>query len=250
MKTNTGQIKAYLNIHITGKLTPSITHPTDLRQECLRINKQLPTRFSLPEDPHRNIWHYYRFLTVSPVTHGNKLVLMIRIPLIGLDSGMNLYKIYNLPIYNHHIGKCLKYQLEGTNLAITKDNKYATILSDTECIRCTLADRHFCDLTHVDTNQWCVTAKFVKDNDKISTYCRVAIHNITGPWAYYLDQGHWAISIETPIPLEIKCEDHSHVKTLQLPITFINLQPACSAFSSTIKLPPYLRQYSKASMLH
>ena len=45
--------------------------------------------------------------------------------------------------------------------------------------------------------------------------------------------------------MEIKCEDHSHVKTLQPPMTFINLQPACSAFSSTIKLPPYFKWYSK-----
>ena len=55
---------------------------------------------------------------------GGKLFLMIRISLTDLDSVMNLYKIYNLPIYNHHIGKSLKYLPEGTNLAITKDNKY------------------------------------------------------------------------------------------------------------------------------
>ena len=94
----------------------------------------------------------------------NKLVLMIRIPLTDLDSGMNLYKIYSLPIYNHHVGKSLKYQLEVTNLAITKDNKNATFLSDMEVITCTLAGGHFCDLNtglyHVDTNQWCVTAMF------------------------------------------------------------------------------------------
>ena len=84
-----------------------------------------------------------------------------------------------------------------------------------------------------------------KDNDKISTYCRVAIPNITGPQANYLDQGLWDISVETSIPVEIKCEDHSHVKTLKAPFTFINLQPVCSAFSSTIKLPPYFKQYSK-----
>ena len=54
---------------------------------------------------------------------------MIRIPLIDLDFIMNLYKIYNLPIYNQHISKSLQYVLEGTNLAITKDDKYATILS-------------------------------------------------------------------------------------------------------------------------
>ena len=181
MKTDTAKIKVYLNIHITGTLTPSITDPVHLRQELLWINKQLPTRLSLPEDPYRNIWHYYRFLTVTPVTHGNNLVLMIRIPLTDLDSGMNLYTIYNL--YNHHIGKSLKYQLEGTNLAISKDTKYATILSDMEFIRCTLAYRDFCDfntgLHHVYTNQWCVTAMFFKDDDKINTYCRLAVHNIT-----------------------------------------------------------------------
>ena len=55
---------------------------------------------------------------------------MIRIPLIDLDSGMNLYKIYNLPIYNHHNGITLKHQFEGTNLDITNDNKYTTTLSD------------------------------------------------------------------------------------------------------------------------
>ena len=57
MKTNTSQIKTYLNIHITGKLTQSITDPVHPRQELLQINKQLPTRLSLPEDPHRNIWY-------------------------------------------------------------------------------------------------------------------------------------------------------------------------------------------------
>ena len=164
---------------------------------------------------------------------------------------MNLYKVYNLPIYDHHIGKFLTYQLEGTNLAIIKDNKYATILSDTEFIRCILADGHFCDLNngpyHIDMNQWCLTAMFFKNNDKISTYCRVSIHNITGPQANYLDQGLWAISVVTPTPMEIQCEDHSHVQTLQPPITFINLQPVCGAFSSTNKLPPYFKQYSKGS---
>ena len=48
MKTDTAQIKAYLNIHITGKLTPSFTDPAHLRQKLLWINKQLPARLSLP----------------------------------------------------------------------------------------------------------------------------------------------------------------------------------------------------------
>ena len=173
---------------------------------------------------------------------------MIRIPLIELDSIMNLYKIYNLPIYNHHIGKSLQYLLEGTNLAIAKDNKYTAILSDTEFIKCTLVDRNFCVLNtglyHIDTSQWCVTALFFKDNDKTDSCYRLALFNITGPQANYLDQGLWAIPVETHVPMEVKCKDNSHVKTLDPPFTLINLQPACSAFSSVIKLSSYFKRYS------
>ena len=116
-------------------------------------------------------------------------------------------------------------------------------------IRCTLADGHFYDLNtglyHIDTSQWCETTLYFKDNVKISNYCRLALYNITEPQANYLDQGLWAISVVTPIPMEIKCKDHSHIKTLQPPFTLINLQPVCSAFSSIIKLPPYFKWYSQ-----
>ena len=71
---------------------------------------------------------------------------MIKNSLIDLDSSITLYKIYNLPIFNHEINKSLIYNIEGNNVAVTKDNKYATILSDTEFIKCTLAQGHFCDL--------------------------------------------------------------------------------------------------------
>ena len=161
---------------------------------------------------------------------------------------MNLYKIYNLPIYNHHIGKSLQYLLQGTNLAITKDNKYAAILSDMQFVKCSLADGHFCTfntgLYYVDTSQWCVTALFFKDNDNIIDHCRLASHYITGLQAHYLDQGLWAISVETPIPMAVKCKDHSHIKTLELLFTLINLKPACSAFPSVVKLAPYFKRYS------
>ena len=68
---------------------------------------------------------------MNPVIHGGKRICMIRILLIDWDLVMKWYKIYNLPICNHNIAKSLQYVLEGTNLAISKDNKYAAILSDT-----------------------------------------------------------------------------------------------------------------------
>ena len=96
---------------------------------------------------------------------------MIKIPLIDLDSSMTLYKIYNLPIFHHEISKSLIYNIEGNNFAVTKDNKYATILSVTEFIKCTLAQGHFCNLNtapnHIDSNPMCLMALFLKDNNEI-----------------------------------------------------------------------------------
>ena len=100
-------------------------------------------------------------------------------------------------------------------------------------------------LYHIESTRWCLSAIFLKDDMKINKHCKLAVTNITGPEANYLNQGNWAISLEKPTQMEIKCTTHTHVKTFQPPLAFITLQSACSGFSSKIKLPPYFRQYSK-----
>ena len=80
---------------------------TILGKELIKIKKQMPNSLSLLEDPTTNIWHHYKCLIVTPIIKDDKLVMMIRISLIGLDSSMTLFKIYNLPIFNHDIGNHL-----------------------------------------------------------------------------------------------------------------------------------------------
>ena len=62
------------------------------------------------------------------------------------------------------------------------------------------------------------------------------MNNITGPQARYLDQGLWAIAVSEPIEMEIQYQTYKSVKMLQAPMTMVTLEPACSAFSSEIKL--------------
>ena len=242
-------IRTYLSTFTTGKITPQLIDPTHLEQELLKIRNQLPPTLTLPEDPTESIWHYYKFLTVVPVIHSNQLILTIRIPLLDSDSTMTLYTIYNLPIYHPQIDKSLSYLLEGTNLAITKDNSYIAILTESEFLECTLAQGHFCSLSsalyHINYSKWCIIALFLKQDHRINTDCKLALANITGPQAAYLDQGLWAISVDKPTQMEIRCPETTQVKTLSPPITLINLQPACSAFSPGIKLPPYFKEFSK-----
>ena len=86
---------------------------------------------------------------------------------------------------------------------------------------------------------------YSKDDTLINKYCGLEISNITGPTSNYLNQGSWATSVEKPTEMEIRCTAHTHVKTINPPLTFKTLQPTCSAFSPEIKLPPYFKQYSK-----
>ena len=91
----------------------------------------------------------------------------------------------------------------------------------------------------------CLTVLFLKNNSKIDKHCKLAESDVNGPQANYLDQGTWAISITEETQMEVICSDHTHVKTIKPPMTLINLQPACRAFSPKIKLPPYFKQYSQ-----
>ena len=99
-------IRKYLNIHSTGRLNPKIIDPIHLRKELIKINKQLPTQLSLPENPRTNILHYYQFLTVTPIIHDNKIIQVIKNALSDLESSMTVQNLQS-PIFHHEISKSL-----------------------------------------------------------------------------------------------------------------------------------------------
>ena len=79
----------------------------------------------------------------------------------------------------------------------------------------------------------------------IDTNCRMSLTNVGGSQAIYLDQGNWAVATVEPDQMEISCNSHRHVIIIEPPLTLVNLQPACSAFSAKLKLPIYFKKYSK-----
>ena len=92
---------------------------------------------------------------------------------------------------------------------------------------------------------WFLTSLFLKNDRMIETNCRISWTNVTGQQAIYLYQGNWAVATVEPDQMEISCNSHRHVITIEPPLTLVNLQPACSAFSAKTKLPPYFKKYSK-----
>ena len=74
---------------------------------------------------------------------------------------------------------------------------------------------------------------------------KMSVTNVTGSEATYLNQCNWAAVTMEPDQIEISYNSHRHVISIEPPLTLVNLQPACSAFSARFKLPPYFKQCSK-----
>ena len=242
-------VEQYMTMFSSGELNPNLISPEMLTKELVNIQKQLPPSLKLPEDPTQNIWHYYNFLSVSHTTHDNKIIVLIKLPLMDHDSSLDLYRIYNLPIFNPSLNKALTYQLEANTLAVSTDRNYATIPTESEFLECTLANGHFCNLRsalyHMQSSKLCVISLFLKDEIAISENCEMKVINITGPLALYLDQGTWAIATTDTEQMEVTCPLQKHVISIDPPLSIINLQPACSAFSAKFKLPPYFKKFSQ-----
>ena len=249
LKADINNFEQYLMMLSSGKLNPALINPTQLKNELISIQKQLPPTIRLPQDPLENVWHYYKYLTVNYMPHVEKIIMLIKIPLVDNHSLLGLYKVYNLPVLNPGLGKSVKYNLEGHSLAVSHDLKYATIPTDSEFIECTLASGHFCSLRsamyHMHKTSWCLTALFLKNDQLVEENCEISVTNVTGSEVVYLDQGNWPIATTEPDQMEIICTALQHAIPINPPITSVNLQPACSAFSSKFKLPPYFRKLSK-----
>ena len=94
---------------------------------------------------------------------------------------------------------------------------------------------------------WCLTALFLTNDKMIGANCKMSVTNVTGSGAIYLQQGKWAVITIEPDQMEISCNSHRHVISIEplLLLTLVNIQPACSAFSARFKLLLYFKQYSK-----
>ena len=229
----------------SGELNRNLISPEMLIKELVNIQKQLPPSIKLPKDPTQNIWHFYKFLSVSHTTHDNKIIILTELPLIDNDPPLDLYRIYNLAIFNPSINKALTYQLEANTLTVSKDRKYATFPTESEFLECTLVSGHICNirsaLYYMQSYKMCNISLFLKDEIAIDENCEIKVTNITGPLALYLDEGTLAIATTDTEPIEVTCSLKSHVISIDPPLSIINLKPACSAFSAKFKLPPYFK---------
>lgn len=247
-----------LDILSTGKISPAVISPPQLREALSEIEKNLPPNLRLPNDPEQDLWSYYRTIACGSLMLENKIVIILHIPLIDYTNKMELYKADSLPLPNLHMstgeGKendksmLASYRLETTVFAIDKNRVRYTLLSENEANRCARTENGYCQfvdpLYPTNVSKFCIIALFLGNKERVKKSCVVHVEP-SGiiPVARHISRGLWAVATNKPIQFTNTCSKRSSnsVETVTLlpPIDTIRLESGCTAFSAGIVLPSY-----------
>ena len=91
-------LQTQLNFLSLGKLTPICLSPANLRMLLTEIKNHLPSTHSLIREPKTDLWLFYQRLQTSALLFEDKIVVIIKIPLLQVNNQYEVWKVFNLPI--------------------------------------------------------------------------------------------------------------------------------------------------------
>jgi len=251
-----------LNMMSLCHLSPSAVTPIKLRRILKEIQSKLPYSLELPRNIERDLWYYYKFLTTATVLDGDKIYVIVSIPLLDQKGKYRLYKIYNLPIPMIPSKKdrfpimVARYQLESKAIAVSLDQSHYVILTDDEIQKCANPSVNFCQLMRASypmaSSNLCVTSLFWKN--RVKQNCPVIVQtNVIFPLAEYIENGHWIIATDKKIDFKVVCKSpkkYNYLTTIRPPLSVLKLNASCSASAihSKLVLLPYYMETSNITI--
>lgn len=249
------KIRLTINLLTTGVFSPSAIPPDRLRSILKEIKKNLPPNLRLPIEDNKAIWHYYKYLKTEAIFEKEKLIVIIKIPLINLNEIYDIYKISNIPVIDVNISNAnnndidttvmtAKYLLESDYIALNKARSSYIIPNIKDIDACIRFPKGFCriDSPIYPTNlpRYCVLALYKKEN--IHKFCKIKINtNVKLPIATQVSSGVWLISTNNKITFTVVCDNKhgSNIITADPPLSLINIKSNCVANSNKLILPKF-----------
>ena len=176
-------VRAQLDSLSLGHLSPSIMTPNYLREILTKIQTELPHHLRLPVDSTEELWRYYSALGCVTLMEGDKLLILMSVPLLDRDSTFEIYQVINLPIpyprADQKVGAVARYRLETEYIALNLARNKFMMLPEGEANKCKTDALRTCTSTspiYVTGNyNLCVLELFKGDKGGIRRYCRVEI---------------------------------------------------------------------------
>ena len=145
-----------IDVLASGRLTPHILKPSRLLSILNEIREKLPSEVKLPFNPTKKLWDYYKILSCSTYFKDDRVLVIIKIPLISVGEGMIIYKVHNLPVTNIKLFNSnwvvdldkhlvAKYNLEASAIAVNKRRTKYMLLSEEEANICTQKMHGLCE---------------------------------------------------------------------------------------------------------
>ena len=243
LQENVDKIYEYLRTMASHEVNPLVLPPESLRKVLKSIQEEMRQnpRLALPYDPDQDIWSYYSIMRVSPIIMDDFLLLILTVPLVDQSLQMDLYKVHNLPALHPKLNIQFTYQLEGEYLAIGKHGLYAALPSENDIRICMTTNGGLCMMNQalypIERIEWCIYALFIKDPDRIATFCLVETKVRHANLAVSLEGYMWAISSMATTKLQIRCLTDTYLEEITPPLKIIYIGNGCEGYSNTITIP-------------
>lgn len=236
-------LRTQLNFLALGKLNPSTISPSNLRALLLEIKAHLPPTLSLISEPKTDLWSFYEQLQTSALLDENRIVVVIKIPLLQTNNQFEIYKVFNLPIPFKNIqtdnpkapDMTATYSLEADALMIDKGRTKYSLLTQRETEICSDPAVKYCNVQSpiypVNLARVCLVNLFLQKQDAAKKYCeRIVTLNTRLPFAVKLINFMWVIVSQTELKFSLVCQrGQTKTETAKPPIFILEVPAACVA---------------------
>lgn len=249
----TRQVYDFLATIPTGMVTPELIPPPELRLILESVSGEITAhpRLLLPDDPEDKIWEYYKEMRMVTIVLPDYLAIVLQIPLVDASMMLRIFRVHNLPALHPQLQVHFQYDLETSFIGITKNQEYATLLTEMDVVTCLLSRGHWCTLNTalypVNRVKWCVTSLFKNDKAEIEQNCRLKARPQTTNLAYRLQNNMWAVSALVAEKVQIRCLRTTHFVHLQSPFQLVPVPNACEVYSTNLYIPATTELSSKTN---
>ena len=243
LEGNVKDIEENLRVMATRKANPVLLPPDKLRALLKRVRNKMKEnqRLVLPEDPDKNIWAYYQFMTLNPIILDNCLLVVLTIPLLDTSLQIDLYQAYSLVGLHPKLKVAYQYQLEGEYLGIANKGLYVMLPSARDIEICKATGGYYCffdeALYPTKGNQWCIYNLYIANHTGIEQYCPVKMQPTYHNQAVNVEGFWWAISTFEPEHVHIRCLLENYPVVVKPPLQMLHVPNGCEGSSSSFYIP-------------
>ena len=243
-------LKTQLNFLCLGRLSPSTISPRNLRSLLLDIKAHLPSSLALMGDPNKNLWLFYQQLTTTALLDENRIVVIIRIPLLRNNHKFEIYKAYNLPLPVKDIQTdnmkapdlIATYDLEGDGIMVDKERTNFALLTKYETDICSNPVVKWCNVKSpifpINLARLCIINLFLKNQEAAAKFCKsVVTLNTRLPLGINLFGSVWAVASRTELKFSIVCQTGKReTRIIKPPVSLLKIPASCSASNAYMSL--------------